>query len=533
MKLKSFNFFTIYLFIISSVFSQNNQYEVVPVSDSINSPYDEQAPVLNSEGNILYFTRSKHPDNLGGKKDEGDIWYAEKDDNGNWSTPKNIGEPLNSKYYNAVIGVDGNAIYLVGHYVPTNRRPSTRGVSVSFYQNGSWSFPQPVDIPYFDNYSDHQSACLSYDGRIMVHAIETYNTRGAEDLYVSFRKTDGSWTDVKNLGSAINTDYQEKTPFLAADNRTLIFSSNGMGGEGSMDLFKTERLDDSWKNWTEPENLGNVINTTGRELYYFVMPGSDEAIFCSTQNSDGYGDVKYYRLKPEEIIEPVETVIMEQDTVIREFIVEEDMLVLRGKIFNAVNNEPIGAEISVFLDENTEIADLESDTATGEFQLEIASRNNFLFRVSAKGFMNVEDRIRAGDTEENLVLRNYYLEPLAVGKTFKLNNVHFHRATDNLVDSAYAELDNVYRMMENNPGIAIELSGHTDNQGSARKNLALSQARVEVVKQYLIDKGIDPGRISGKGYGGSQPVASNRTEETRRLNRRVEFKVIRAGEADQ
>jgi outer membrane protein OmpA-like peptidoglycan-associated protein len=144
--------------------------------------------------------------------------------------------------------------------------------------------------------------------------------------------------------------------------------------------------------------------------------------------------------------------------------------------------------------------------------------------------MNVEDRININNTEENLILRNYYLEPLEVGKTFKLNNVLFQRATDHLIDSSYAELDIVYRMMIDNPDIRIELSGHTDNQGNPRSNVELSQARVEAVKQYLVERGIDPDRITGRGYGGSRPIASNRTEETRRLNRRVEFQVIGSGE---
>lgn len=144
--------------------------------------------------------------------------------------------------------------------------------------------------------------------------------------------------------------------------------------------------------------------------------------------------------------------------------------------------------------------------------------------------MNVEEKIQMSDSGQSLILKNYYLEPLEVGKTFKLNNVLFNRATANLVDSAFVELDNVYRMMTENPDIYIELSGHTDNQGSARKNLELSQARVGVVKEYLVSKGIQPDRIKGTGYGGSRPIASNRSEETRRLNRRVEFQVIQSGD---
>jgi outer membrane protein OmpA-like peptidoglycan-associated protein len=143
--------------------------------------------------------------------------------------------------------------------------------------------------------------------------------------------------------------------------------------------------------------------------------------------------------------------------------------------------------------------------------------------------MNVEETIRWDESDQSLVLKNYYLEPLEVGKIFKLNNVLFNRATATLVDSAYVELDNVCRMMMDNPDIYIELSGHTDNQGNARKNLELSQARVDVVREYLVSRGIVADRITGKGYGGTVPVASNRTEDTRRLNRRVEFKVIQAG----
>jgi len=525
-------FFTIlilFFYLSSSLRAQNKQYEVVPLSDSINSEYDEQAPVLTQDGSKIYFTRSKHPQNIGGKKDPGDIWYSEKDKNGVWSKPRNMGEPWNNSQYNALVGIDGDAYYLIGHYLPDNKKPKTKGISISFYSNGSWTLPEPVDIPFFSNLSDFQSACLSYNGNIMIHSIESYNGRGAEDLYVSFKKSDGSWTDVKNLGTIINTQFQEKTPFLAADNQTLIFSSNGHGGEGSMDLFICKRQDDSWKSWSRPLNMGDLINTNGRELYYFVLPGTDEALFCSTLNSDGYGDIKHYKLKPEEIVEPLEETIIAEDTSIQEFIAEQDVLVIKGKVFNADNNEPLEAQIAIFLPNETEIARIITDIESGEYQMEFASQNNFKVRIGARGYMNVEEIFELSELEQSLLLKNYYLEPLEVGKTFKLNNVLFQRASADLLDSTYAELDNVYRMMMDNPEIHIELSGHTDNQGSARKNLELSQARVDVVKKYLVDKGIQEDRITGRGYGGSNPIASNRTEETRRLNRRVEFKVIESG----
>jgi outer membrane protein OmpA-like peptidoglycan-associated protein len=520
--------FLFFILFFNSSYSQTGRYQVLGIGPKINSAYDEQSPILSPDGQTLYFTLAKHPSNMGGAKDPGDIWISKKDSAGTWMAPINPGEPLNSKQYNSIIGFTnrGNTVYLSAHYLPGNKKAKTKGISISHFNNKNWTFPEPVDIPYYKNYSDQHSACLSYDGNIMLHSIETYGTRGAEDIYVSFRKTDGSWTDVKNLGSIINTNYQEKTPFLSADNRTLIFSSNGLGGHGSMDLFISKRLDDTWKNWSTPVNLGQPINTKGREMYYFVVPGSNEVIFCSTQNSDGYGDIKYYKLLPEDVIVPVEETILAEDEVIQETIIEKNVLIIQGKVFNAQNNEPLMASVAVYLNNETEIASIDTDTGSGEYQLNISSDKDFMIRVGAKGFMNVEETVSISEYEQNLILKSYYLEPLEVGKVFKLNNVLFHRASSNLIDSSYVELDIVYRMMIDNPEIMIELSGHTDNVGNAKKNVILSQERVDVVKQYLVEKGIDEDRILGKGYGGAEPVASNKSEETRRLNRRVEFKII-------
>ena len=530
MKFNTFLCLMAFFFMSGMAFGQGRQYEVRSLSDQVNSPYDEQAPMFSPDGNTLYFTRAKHPENVGGRKDEGDIWIAQKTDSLTWSQPVKADTKLNNSQYNSVIGIsdDGNTLYLAGHYEGDNKRSKTQGLSMSEKRDGVWSFPVPLDIPYFSNRSDHQSGCLSHNGSIIIHAIESYNGRGAEDLYVSFRKTDGSWTDALNLGSTINTAFQEKTPYLAPDNKTLMFSSNGYGGEGSMDLFISTRLDDTWKNWSQPVNLGAPLNTPGRELYYLMIPGTDQAIFCSTQNSDGYGDIKIYRVLPEEIIKPIEEAIVDKDTVLQEVIEIEKKLVVQGKIFDADNNLPLIADVILYNNQGNEIQAIQSDGSDGSFQFELDPLPGFQLRMAAKGYMNIEDNLSVNDSSENLVLLNYFLEPLVEGKVFKLNNVLFHRGTDLLLDSSYVELNNVVRMMKDNPDIEIELSGHTDNQGNARKNVILSQERVEKVKEYLVSKGIGENRITGKGYGGDRPIASNRMEETRRLNRRVEFTVIKS-----
>ena len=528
-----------FIFLLSAILLCSINYSIaqinfsgsaISVGTNINSAYDEQDPVLSTDGTRIYFTRSKDPQNYGGSRDQGDIWYSEKDSAGNWTTAKNAGPVWNNREYNAIIGFfnDGNAVYLDGHYDPTGAKPVTRGISVSYRTGNKWSFPEPAEIKYFKQNSEHQNASLSADGQVMVFSLESYASRGAEDIYVCFRRHDGTWTDIQNLGSVVNTAYEEMTPYISPDNKTLIFASNGHGGEGSFDLFITQRLDDTWKNWSEPENLGTQVNSNGRELYYFPDIKNQLVYFCSTLNSDGYGDIKYIKMAPEDSIfeKPVAQTQPEPDTTIN-FKPDTSMYVISGKVLSSSTNKPVSGEINLFLPNNAPIGTVKTDLETGSYSLEILSDKQFQLKVNAKGYMNIEESLSTADFTGKHLTRDYYLEPLEAGRVFRLNNVLFQQSTANLLDSSYAELNLVYEMMKGNPDIGIELSGHTDNVGDPHKNLVLSQERVNVVKKYLISKGIDPSRISGKGYGGMYPIASNAVEATRRLNRRVEFKVIR------
>jgi len=557
----------------NDAFSQSRRHEVVSLGSGVNSPSDEQNPILSPDGTRLFFTISKHPENTGGTKDLGDIWYSELDSVGNWKKAVNAGAPINNKQNNAIIGFfnNGRGIYLVGHYEKSGRRSDTQGISVSYLREDGWSFPQSVDVRFFKKYSDMHHVSLSFDRRIMLHSLESYNSRGAEDIYVSFRNSDGTWTDIQNLGPVINTEFQEMTPFLAADNKTLFFASNGHGGLGSSDIFMTKRLDDTWKNWSEPENLGEPLNTPGRELHYYAISGSEEAFFCSTLNSDGYGDIKRYRLLPEEIIdvepveepivqdpieepltvqepveepstipeaevpvtiqEPIEEPLVEQvveesSTVhepVQEFLPEKQNFVVSGKLVDAGTGQPVEGRISIHFFNDVELASIESEAQTGAYRFEMASQNSFIIRISARGYLSQEENLNMREYNESNIVKDFRLEPIEIGKTYNLDNVLFFRGTADMIDTSYVQLDLVVRMLEENAGTNIELHGHTDNQGNSKKNVILSQDRVDVVKQYLVDAGIGPERITGKGWGGSRPIASNAGENTRKLNRRVEF----------
>lgn len=514
------------------------------LGEAINSPYDEFSPVFSPDGKHLYFTRGRHPENVGGREDPGDIWVSHIEEDGGWSKAVNAGEVLNNKFYNEVIGFspDGNTMYLNHYYATGGARARTQGFSYSNRQGNGWSTPKPVKIDNFYNRSHHQSMSISADGKVLVMAINSFGSYGHEDLYVSFLDQSGSWTEPKNMGSTINTHYQEMTPFIAKDNKTIYFASNGHAGKGSRDIFTSRRLDNSWRIWSEPENISE-INSEGIELSYTISPDGEYAYFVSTRNSDGYGDINKIKLNP--TYQPEDTVTLatefvEPDTVI--FIAENPevsvtnseeeavapgqvLFSFEGAVLNKKTEKPIKAKVTIApVQAGHASQPIVIQAEQGHFDVELQRAMRYRLRVSAEGYMP-EEKLIEYDTH-GAALERFYLSPLEVGSTFQLNNVLFERGTANLIDSAYQDLDKVVEMMIENPKLKIEIGGHTDNQGDARLNLKLSQERVETVINYLINKGLDRNRIVGKGYGGTRPIASNHSENTRKLNRRVEFTVL-------
>ncbi|CAN5547857.1 OmpA family protein [soil metagenome] len=545
----------VFLFLLISIsFSKAQVISYQNLGENINSIYDEQNPIISPDGKTLYFLRSNHPENTGGKKDKGDIWYSVQDHQGNWQKAQNIGAPINNAFKNDIAGIssDGNIIYLHNNYNLNGKL--TPGLFYSQRTSSGWSVPEKMEISYFYNASEHQSASISSNGKIMILSMDSYGTVGAEDLYVSFRQPSGIWTEPINLGVDINTSFQEMTPFLAEDNVTLFFVSNGWKGSGSKDIFKSKRLDNTWKRWSAPENLGAQVNSEGMEMYYFQNLNEDFAYLASTKNSDGYGDINRIRIReqdiPEELNEenlfPAHPIVMEEfedtmfqvpDTVIV-FTLDpvtpnneqaEEILnnfIIKGKVLNSLTSKGIIASIILEKNEEKKGKIMQTGGVEGDYFLEIPEPGDYKIIISAKGFLTSEEKIMITKVGEELVL-DFPLVPLEVGTTIQLNDVLFERGTANILENSYSQLNNVAQMMLENPNLIIELAGHTDNQGVSKLNIKLSQERVERVKSYIVDKGVQAKRISGKGYGGIKPIASNKSEETRKLNRRVEFTIVK------
>jgi OmpA-OmpF porin, OOP family len=497
-----------------------------------NSSFDEQAPVVSPDGKTMFITVANHPQNIGGKRDDGDIWISRLEGN-EWSAPVHAGNVLNDASYNAVAGFssDGEQLVLLSHYSPTGKS-KTQGIAVSKRTSSGWSVPENINIPYFLNRSTSLQGQLSKDGMTFVFSADSYSTLGAEDIYVTHKDAAGKWGEPKNLGRNVNTALQELSPSLSEDGQYLFFSSNGRQGYGSFDIYFSQRLDDTWSKWSAPVNMGAAVNSEGRELFYRAYPLLNYTLFTSTINSDGYGDIRIY-YPPKEAIDslvakvaanPTDTIVKLTE-IKRENPIDKNEKFVRvwGKILNGRNNALIKAEIHYQADSLYKAF----AGPDGKYEINLPSVKEYVVIIEAPGYVGTMERLDIRTFEMKALEMNFKLQPIEVGMTVNLKNVLFQQGTSDLLTESSDELDMVAEFMTVNPKVEIELAGHTDNRGVHSHNVRLSKERVDKVKEYLIAKGISSNRITGKGYGGIRPIADNDAEETRKLNRRVEFTILK------
>lgn len=503
----SFTLVTSPLFAQIEIFSKQ-----ASLGSHVNSPYYESNVVISPDGKRVFFTRMNHPQNIGGKDDEGDVWVSEMTASGGWTDAVNLGEPLNDKSANRILGFMDHGKAMLLH--------SPKGISFAYNYNGKWLKPTEIEIPYFKNKSDHISGSISSDGRYLIFGMESHGTYGVEDLYMCKLNGDGDWTSPKNLGSMVNSPFQEMTPFLAADNKTMFFASNGRAGEGSFDIFMTQRLDDTWLKWSEPLNLGSKVNTKGQELSFVFREEAEYAYLISTQNSDGYGDLKRVKIKPDIVPE----VVIEDTVSIVEEKIPPGLIEFVGVILDKKTKKVVqDARVEMVSDPEGIAYNITSDDE-GRFKVQVNECLGFEMKIQSGEYLSLKQLITMEEVKDG-ILDEFLLEPLTKGNTIELQHVLFEQGKPVLVQGSEKELDLVVEMMQEHPNIQIFLAGHTDNQGKAALNLKLSYDRVETVKKYLVSNGINENRISGQGFGGTKPIASNDNVISRRRNRRVEFTI--------
>lgn len=478
---------------INDIASNKMDLERTKLGDNVNTKYGELSPVVSPDGSKLCVVRSKSPDNIGAGRDQ-DIWCSDLE-GGEWSIMKNLGEPVNDKNNNFLVSIspDNNKM-VVGIGIGTG------GIATTKKDHSGWAEPKKEKIADYMNFSNTVSFYATSDNQRLLMAVKRNDGYGAKDLYVSTKDEKGNWSKPLNLGPVINSFGDEDTPFMAADNKTLYFSSNGHPGYGKQDVFVTKRLDDTWTNWAKPQNMGPVINSKNFEQGYMLDAKGEYAYFSVK------GDI--YQLKNPFKPEPV--------------------VLVYGKVIDEKTGNPIEAEITYYdLDTDEKLGSAISNDETGEYKIVLPYGKNYTFSANQDKFFAISENIDTRHlTKYTEMEKNLKLAPIVKGEVIQLNNIFFDLGSANLLNESKHELDKLYNFLEDNPDVKIEIAGHTDDIGNDEANLILSHDRAFSVMNYLIKKGSNPKQMQEKGYGETRPLVPNDGDENRAINRRVELEIL-------
>ncbi len=507
------------------------EYTIRNLGDGVNTDAPDYAPAINKDETMIIFTSRREGGTGIGNVDQDLLFFEDiyvsylKDDK--WQPAKNIGTLINTEFHDASIGLsgDGRQLYLYKDenggdiYVSKMRDDST------------WSRAETISDNINSKYSEN-SVSISPDGKTLFFTSDRPGGKGGIDIYYSQLDKKGRWGKPVNMGAPVNTPADDDGPFIDYDNKTLYFSSRAHAGMGGYDIFVSE-FDSAAKKWSEPVNIGYPINTPDDDIY-FVKSGDSKYGYYASVKDGGMGEKDIYKVMIPDHIQnyqglksrkiegkkpevPVIAAAATKPVTLRIRVLNEKNVPLNGKL--SVKSKAADTEVGVKL------------VSPGIYQCTFTNgtAQDYLVAVESEGYMfkNVDVTVPGVQAQEQTVHQDVTLSKLEVGFQVVLRNIYFEFDKAAFKTESYTELNRLERMMKENAGLRVEISGHTDFVGDDAYNKQLSQRRATAVVNYLIKKGIDASRLVGHGYGEEKPLASNDDErEGRELNRRTEFKIL-------
>jgi outer membrane protein OmpA-like peptidoglycan-associated protein len=543
---------------------------------TVNGPGRELCPMISADGRTLYFTREVKD------VEHQTIWYSERRPDGSWGPATKLAAPLNNStttFLSATLP-DNNTLLVGGTFAAAGRQTNdwltggqapkgpgqasptveqatkvinelakaeerakkegrqltpeevqrifaggsvgapaqptpkpapvddnpNRTIALSHRTATGWSPPEYLRIKGFFNLAERNDFFLAPGNKVLVLSVQTFETVGKRDLYVSFQQADGSWSEPRNMGRGLNSAGNEISPFVAPDGQTLYLASDRPGGLGGFDIYMARRLDETWLSWSPPKNLGPTIN------------GPLDEVNLTSDASGNYAFMSLGEKYKEDLYEfalPVEARPI-------------PVAFVRGQCKNPAG-QAVAASVSYErLKDGVGAGSASAHPTTGRYQIALAIGEDYSFRAEAAGHIPVSERLDLKTTREaQVVERDLVLVPIVVGASIRLNNIFFETAQATLLPESRRELDRLVALLKQRPTLAIRVAGHTDSEGADEANLRLSEARAASVRAYLAEHGVAATRLGSKGYGESQPIATNATPEGRQLNRRVEFTITK------
>lgn len=480
-----------------------NPVNVNPVNmgSSINSKDQEYSPAFAIDEKTIYIT--KRMGNLSDNRPNEDLYFAELNDE-SWDKVKDIGPPINTIENEGAFSISSDGNYIFFTSCSRNGGKGQCDIWLTSKKNNRWDEPKNLQSPINTKYWESQPS-ISSDGRMLYFSSDRPGGYGGTDIWVSEFSISG-WSAPKNLGPTVNTSMDEQFPFIHSDNRTLYFSSNGHPGLGKSDLYLTRK--DVKLNWETPINMGYPINSRGQDWNLVVARDGKTAYFSSDQLK-GFGGLDIYTFQLPEKLQA------------------EKVSYLRGYVRDAITKQPLSANVELSPINGDPTTLTYAKPGTGMFLVPLKTNMKYALTIDKDGYLFYTEFYNMPAIQRDQPIELFIdLEKIELGNSVVLKNIFFDTDKSDIKDESKQELEKLIDFLSENNSIRIEISGHTDNVGDSKHNMVLSENRAKSVCDFLTNNGIEKSRLTYKGFGDTQPIKQNNTDENRAKNRRTEFKII-------
>jgi outer membrane protein OmpA-like peptidoglycan-associated protein len=471
---------------------------------TINKYQLQYFPVLTADKSKLFFTSRATNTHESDENLMVSNWTGDS-----WGTPESVSKMINTAFNEGTCSISADGRTLVFTCCQGRETYGSCDLFVTFKNGSEWSVPENMG-PKINTMAWESQPSLSADGRTIFFVSDRQGGYGRRDIWMSTLDNDGYWQKPVNLGKNVNTPYDDLSPFIHVNGRTLYFSSQGHPSLGGYDLYSVDLLGNQWGN---VKNLGYPLNTYLDEVSLFVT-------------SDGKKGYYAFESKNEHVL---------QSSELYEFDIPEQIELkytsdfLKGIVYDSKTKNRLDAKIELFdVGKDSLVALMNSDAKTGEYLTVLTKGSEYALYVNRPGYLfkslyfNHKDTAK---TAENLIL-DIYLTPIEKGAKETLNNLFFATNEYKLDGKSVTEIEKIIRFMGEYQNLILEISGHTDDVDTDEYNQKLSEKRAKSVYDYLIARGMNPLRLKYAGYGEKQPAYPNNSDKNRALNRRIEFKVL-------
>jgi tetratricopeptide (TPR) repeat protein len=561
-------------------------FKIENLGEFVNTAYPEYSSTFSDDYTYMIYTtrRPRKVKQIARRKyhvdDINEEVYEAQYIKGEWKKSKLFIKPIPKWTHDASIKLAQGGNTLI-YYVDNRNRGD---VYVSELNNGKWTKRVSIGDNINTKEYNEPSVFIADGGQTLYWVSDKPGGKGMKDMYVSKKEADGTWGVGNNMGDAINTSFDEDSPFVSADGKKLYFSSRGHNSMGGYDLFVSNKLPDG--SWGKPENLGMPLNSVGDDIYLVWKDGAD-GFYFSSDRPGGYGEKDIYYAHPftpeempnttivagtimdRETGKPVAAEVKLIDVATNEVLgttnttardgkyrfvlpacgteykidvkVDEGQPstgpvattvgkynVVSGRITDAVTDFPLDAVVELIDGSTEEVIDqMPTNPRTGNYMFPVESGKAYLIRVKANEYLPYYEEFNVAPSGK---LISHY-EDIGLQKLTEANKLvitwQFFDVDKHLIKSDYIkDLENVVTVMNKVPTMKLNIIGHTDSDATEDHNQELSENRAKAVAKYLTDRGIDPFRLNISGMGESMPLYPNTTIESKRWNRRVELYII-------